>query len=598
MFFINTRSPFRKREFVLLHIMPTAFVVCVLLAVSISGWTYAKRSYERERLNLLQQTNKAATEQILKRFMAYEDILNATASLFSVKGPITRDDWSLYASHIDIMNRYPGVRGLGYAHYIEDAQLPEFIQESNQLGLNSFSVFPSGTRDAYAPILYFEPASIENSFAIGFDMLSETSRRNALLAAKETGNATLTSVVSLIQRDEQQAAEKSGFLLYYPIYESGNLPSISKTRSENLQGFVYIPFRSKDFIEHTLNPNEARYAFVITDSFNSDIIYKSENYDSLSTGGSFIDATQSIGVAGANWQLTTVAPRNISVAAVHLRPNIVLYAGVISSILIGTLMYILMQNRARSLVQTEEQAIQNAKDELLALASHQLRTPATGVKQYIGMLREGLAGRLTNEQYSIVEKAYQSNERQLSTINEMLFVARTDAGHLKMDKSHFDYKKLVLDVIDEQRLVIEKKQQRLKTYITKKPIKIKGDVFYLRMAIENILSNATKYTPNNGRIYVSLRIKGSTVLLKIQDSGVGVDKKDQELLFQKFSRIPNEMSGSTSGSGIGLYLARNVVENHFGTIGFASNTGKGSIVQIILPLKKSPKSKRTSTSVH
>jgi two-component system, OmpR family, phosphate regulon sensor histidine kinase PhoR len=231
------------------------------------------------------------------------------------------------------------------------------------------------------------------------------------------------------------------------------------------------------------------------------------------------------------------------------------------------------------------QSPQDAKDEFLALASHQLRTPATGVKQYIGMLKEGLAGPLTELQQKLIEKAFDSNERQLSIINQMLFVARADSEEVIIDEGKINIAALLQDIVDEQQGTFGNKQQLCTLKIPDENIILVGDEQYLRMAIENVVSNAAKYTPESGSIKITLKDNAKNITIEVRDSGVGVADEDKNLLFKKFSRIPNDLSATVSGSGLGLYLVKKVLEAHHGRVTFKSKPGEGSRVKMMFPKK-------------
>ena len=231
------------------------------------------------------------------------------------------------------------------------------------------------------------------------------------------------------------------------------------------------------------------------------------------------------------------------------------------------------------------QTPENAKDDFLALASHQLRTPATGVKQYVGMLIEGIAGPLTELQQSLLNKAYASNERQLGIINEMLFVARADSDQIKIQEDEINIGLLLKDIVEEQQVAFKNKNQICKLEIPDTAICLIGDEQYIRMAIENVVSNATKYTQEGGKIEIILKENTKDMILEINDTGVGVAEEDMHLLFNKFSRIHNDLSSSVSGSGLGLYLVKKVVESHKGSVVFDSKLGVGSKVKITLPKK-------------
>lgn len=231
----------------------------------------------------------------------------------------------------------------------------------------------------------------------------------------------------------------------------------------------------------------------------------------------------------------------------------------------------------------ELQTISRTKDEFVALASHQLRTPATAVKQYIGMVLQGYAGDITELQSEMLRKAFESNERQIQIINQILNAARADTGKLVMTFAPIDMVSLVHGVTDELRTSIENRSHKLVVLLPKLPQIVLADAGYLRMAVENLISNADKYTPEGGEITISLKASKDKLRLAIKDTGVGIRKADFAKLFVKFSRVQNPLSVQAGGSGIGLYLAGEIVRLHDGTVEVISKPGKGTTFTIVLP---------------
>jgi signal transduction histidine kinase len=267
------------------------------------------------------------------------------------------------------------------------------------------------------------------------------------------------------------------------------------------------------------------------------------------------------------------------------RPSGVLFFGVFTAMLISLIIYLVLRGRARDLQTQKERAVELAKDELLSLASHQLRTPATGVKQYVGMVLQGFSGDITDEQQSLLEKAYASNDRQLRIINEILHLAKIDAGRIVLARQSSDLNELVRDIINEQQPDIKASGHKLELHLPQKPTVANIDTHMLRMAIENLLSNAIKYTKPGGQLVVGVRKYHGQAYITVQDNGVGIDGNDIGKIFRQFSRLPNEMSQRVEGTGIGLYLAKHLVELHKGQIQVVSQPGKGSTFTIVLPLR-------------
>ena len=239
--------------------------------------------------------------------------------------------------------------------------------------------------------------------------------------------------------------------------------------------------------------------------------------------------------------------------------------------------------------QNEQQRLQHllelnrTKDEFISLASHQLRTPATGVKQYVGMVLEGFAGNITKAQRELLEKAYESNERQLRTVSDLLKVAQVDAGKVMLRKSDTDMVALVRDVIKEQAGTAKSRQQTVHFAAPRMPVTGHIDKDRIRMVIENMLDNASKYSNHGTAINVKLAATRTEIIITIEDHGVGIAEADQGKLFGKFSRIYNPLSTAVGGTGLGLYWAQKIIALHDGTIDVESAESEGTTFTIHLP---------------
>lgn len=289
--------------------------------------------------------------------------------------------------------------------------------------------------------------------------------------------------------------------------------------------------------------------------------------------------------AGRTWVLEFDFAPNIVAKTTRERPLNTLVAGLILSPVLATFVLLLIATRTRSLTNAQQAEVNNVKDELLSLASHQLRTPATSVKQYIGMLKEGFAGDLTAQQLDLLNRAYDSNERQLHIINELLYVAKLDANGLVLTPRRVDLNKLIRTQARDLGATAKKSDQRIRVYLPKKPVFIEADKHCIAMAVENLISNALKYSFEGTTTTVRLTSRKQHVEIAVTDHGVGIDPDDIPLLFQRFSRIPNRFSRQISGSGIGLYLSQQLVNLHGGSITVTSVKDKGTSFTILLPKK-------------
>jgi len=244
--------------------------------------------------------------------------------------------------------------------------------------------------------------------------------------------------------------------------------------------------------------------------------------------------------------------------------------------------------KANMLLKAQQQELtqlNQSKDDFISLASHQLRTPATAIKQLLGLYVDGIQTGLPDAHMAIIQKAYDSNERQIRIVNSLLKVAQIDAGKMTLTIDECDIVALVKDVADEFKNTIQQKQQRLKLRNEVGPSAVLlADKPNLRMALENLLSNACKYTFPHGTISVRVFRKDDSMRIAITDNGVGIAQEDMESLFEKFKRLPNDLSQEVGGTGLGLYWANKVVALHGGRIEVKSAPHKGSTFTVVLPI--------------
>lgn len=234
--------------------------------------------------------------------------------------------------------------------------------------------------------------------------------------------------------------------------------------------------------------------------------------------------------------------------------------------------------------QKEMERLSIAKDEFMSLASHQLRTPATAVKQLIGLLLEGFQGEVDPAQKAVLQRAYESNERQIAIVNNLLRVAQIDGGKVILHQVPTDVAKLVSSIVDEQADSIRSRSQTIQVSIPDDLPVATIDPEHLGMALANLLDNASKYTQGGGKIIVSAKAIKNTLTISFKDTGVGIASEDLPKLFTKFSRIPNELSQKAGGSGLGLYWVYKVVELHDGKLEVRSEVSKGSTFIVTVPL--------------
>jgi signal transduction histidine kinase len=233
---------------------------------------------------------------------------------------------------------------------------------------------------------------------------------------------------------------------------------------------------------------------------------------------------------------------------------------------------------------TREKMIERMKTEFVSISAHQLRTPLSAIKWTLKMFLDGDLGELTKEQREFLEKTYKSNERMINLINDLLNVTRIEEGRYLYRPVLADIVPICQSVIDSYKDEIEKKNLKFEFKKPKELPKVRVDIEKISLAIQNLLENAILYNLPGGKIEISLELKENKVEFSIKDTGIGIAKDQQSRVFTKFFRAPNAMRMETEGSGLGLFITKNIIEAHGGEIWFESEEGKGSTFYFTLPV--------------
>lgn len=275
-----------------------------------------------------------------------------------------------------------------------------------------------------------------------------------------------------------------------------------------------------------------------------------------------------------------------------------IYANIMAFILMLPLAFSLMTGirrevRARKEIQKLAQGLEQAnerlkeldrlKSEFLSIASHQLRAPITAIRGYAANIVDGSYGDVPSHLREPLDIMQETTRLMTNSIEDYLNISRIEQGRMKYEMSKFDLADLAKKVVEEIRPVAEKKKLAL-TLSAPDDLVITGDVGKLRQVISNLIDNAIKYT-ERGSVSVAVENTGTKARITISDTGVGIPPEDLKGLFEKFKRARGANKVNTTGTGLGLYVAKQLVEGHKGTVTAESDgDAKGSKFVVELPL--------------
>jgi len=226
------------------------------------------------------------------------------------------------------------------------------------------------------------------------------------------------------------------------------------------------------------------------------------------------------------------------------------------------------------------------KDDFVSVASHELRTPMTAIKSYLWLALAGKGGKLSTKQEYYLQRSYNSVDRLIKLVNDMLNISRIESGRIFVSLAKIDIVDLVTEVVEEIKPRIDELKIKIsidfgnKGTLSRSEIKLViADVDKIKEVVLNLIGNSLKFTEPGGTISIFFTKDGDKIITNVKDSGHGIDAKDMPTLFTKFGMIQGSYATNkkASGTGLGLYISKSIIELHGGEIqGASEGVGKGS----------------------
>ena len=228
--------------------------------------------------------------------------------------------------------------------------------------------------------------------------------------------------------------------------------------------------------------------------------------------------------------------------------------------------------------------LDHLKDEFVALVSHELRTPLTSIRGYLELVLDGEAGEVTDEQRQFLGVVERNANRLLDLVGDLLFLAQIEAGKLSLEFGAVDLAAVAAESVETARPLAEEKEITLTLATSPLPL-LAGDRARLAQLLDNLVSNAVKFTPQGGRVDVRASSSRENAILEVRDTGMGIPADEQEHVFERFFRTSRATEQAIQGTGLGLAISNAIVHAHGGRITLASNEGEGATFRVTIPIR-------------
>jgi signal transduction histidine kinase len=499
---------------------------------------------------------QSAYDRVSGRLDIYISTLRGGAALFAAADTVTAETFQQYVERLEVQRRYPGIQGVGWTQRM--------------------AYDPAAPVDEQHAIQYLQPLDRRNQAALGYDMYSEPTRREAMRRARDDAEPALSGMVTLVQ--EIVGPQQPGFLLYVPVYENGVIPATLSGRRSALLGFVYSPFRAHDLFDGIFGSEQhPRVSFSVYDGLGVDpdrLLHASERAPSHRPAQR---ARGTITIAGHHWTVVYESQPEFEAASTRRLVPLVFLAGLLAS---GLLFWLAREQfRARATAEAASQA----KSRFLAVMSHELRTPLNAIGGYVDLMQLGIAGPTTARQDEYLARIHRSQQHLLGLINDVLNFARLDAGRVEYRSEPV---RIGAVVSEAESIIAPLAQQKgLRFAVRGGPdVAGRGDGEKIRQILLNLLSNAVKFTDRGGVIEASWATRDGRVEVSIRDTGIGIAEDRMDSIFDPFLQVDADLTRMRQGTGLGLSIARELARGMDGDIAARSRPGTGSVFTLDLPV--------------
>jgi signal transduction histidine kinase len=562
-----------------------------------------------------------STRAVRSELARSEDALRGAAGLFGASSRLGRTEFRTYVRSLGLTSRYPSMQGITYVSSVPTGDLPRFVAEQRRDGAPGFAVKLApdsdprlGTGKERRIVTFEETTAGGPPLNLGYDVSARVGARGAQDRARDTGKAALTARLTVLPNPAP------GFSLLMPVYRPGVFPRTVAERRAALRGWAIARFRGPEFLANIHRPMAAEVRVELFDGDRADGRALVAAMPRTPEAGG-MTSTVHLDAAGRTWTLRYTSLPSFASGYRQRAPLIALIGGLFLSIMTAALVRIHIVARRQADREVEERTgqLRDAAQELtrvnldlearnreveahsreveafavmqhefVATASHELRTPLTSIIGYLELVLDAPPDELSSEHRGHLKVVHRGGQRLLALVGDLLTVDKVDAGAMEIEPRLERLDTLVAPAVETLRPAAERKGVTLAVEAGRDPIVVRVDRDRFEQVLGNIVGNAVKFTPPAGEIRVTVARRGDTAEVRVADTGPGIPADELPRIFDRFYRASSSVRSATQGTGLGLTIARSLVEAHGGVLTAESEVGRGTTFVIGLPVAEPP----------
>lgn len=371
-----------RRDLPFLEFLPWLALVA-LLAFTLQMWLHAREDADHALQIDFDYRVRKAIDNVSKRMRTYEQVMRGVDGLFVSAGLVGRKEFHSYISQLRLKEDFPGIEGIRFLPLVQDAIKDRHIAAIRREGLPSYTIWPNGRRDTYAPVTYSEPIDKEDQQAIGYDMLSDNEypipgdsgkgiRRTTMERARDSGSIATSGNLRLLYRTEQE--RQSTFVMVLPVYRAGASHATLAERRANIIGWVCSVFNADGLMDGILGEHNSEIDIEIYDG--DAVSERSKMFDpqpSVLHEAPRFSTTQHLKIADRTWTVTVHSLPGFEERLDVEKPRIIAATGILISLFLALLFWMLVRGRKRALQMAAQLGLESHKNEML------LRTASDGI---------------------------------------------------------------------------------------------------------------------------------------------------------------------------------------------------------------------------